>query len=477
MTKINELIQFKAGKKAIAEEVNTNFETLRLSNNEQEEKLNTLDSKFDKTGGKLQGALVLNDAVEINCETSDLILTNTTNYFKISGLSSIETFSGINEGLVILEFTTSRLLVNSNNLQLQSNVDRICKIGDCGIYHIENGIVKEINYFSAKENHTNSFQTQTILDCPKNEKGRADFIRKIELDANYMPIMTDFQNDICVISSSSYYDGNYVPWRVFRHHTNDAFGWLTQNGVNTGWLKIEFRNTTPKFKAFCINARNSADAYTHCPADFIIEGSNDDTNWTLLGQYNDNYNWGQNERRYFGLTYFDKFKYYRISITKNSGSGAFVGFGALEFFESKNDYTAYNLHISYRAHYRTTLTKMTIKEVMESQADRNGMFATGRFQIIPDTLHDAVNKLSLDIHSLYDEDMQDKIFEEYLITYKRPAIKNYLENNGCIEDAIYAWALEFASAGVRKGKEISRSKVEFERNADGSFKRDRTEKK
>ncbi len=114
--------------------------------------------------------------------------------------------------------------------------------------------------------------------------------------------------------------------------------WLTQTGVNTGWMKIEFRNQTPKFKAFCINARNSADANTHSPCDFIIEGSNDDTNWTLLGQYSDNLNWGQNERRYFGLTYFDKFKYYRISITKNSGAGAFVGFGALEFFESKNDY-------------------------------------------------------------------------------------------------------------------------------------------
>lgn len=54
----------------------------------------------------------------------------------------------------------------------------------------------------------------------------------------------------------------------------------------------------------------------------------------MLGQYVDNLNWVQNERRYFGLSYFDNFKYYKITITKSSGTGAYVGFGVLEFFEA-----------------------------------------------------------------------------------------------------------------------------------------------
>ncbi|ELY2853989.1 hypothetical protein SMC92_000996 [Cronobacter dublinensis] len=138
--------------------------------------------------------------------------------------------------------------------------------------------------------------------------------------------------------------------------------------------------------------------------------------------------------------------------------------------ESKNDYTAYNVHVTYTPHYNTNLTKMTIKDVMNSQADPtiNGLFATGRFQITPDTLHEAVRYLSLDLNELYDEVMQDRIFEEYLIKVKRPAIIMFLEESGSVEDAIYEWALEFASAGVRKGREISPSKNEFEHNADGS---------
>ena len=142
--------------------------------------------------------------------------------------------------------------------------------------------------------------------------------------------------------------------------------------------------------------------------------------------------------------------------------------------ESKNDYTAYNVHVTYKPHYNTNLTSMTIKEVRESQDDpsQNGLFATGRFQIIPDTLKAAIRELELDSNALFDEDMQDKIFEEYLIKIKRPAIIDYLEGNGDVENAIYAWAKEFASAGVRKGKEITPSKTEFEMLPNGDFKLD-----
>lgn len=40
----------------------------------------------------------------------------------------------------------------------------------------------------------------------------------------------------------------------------------------------------------------------------------------------------------FCLTFFDTFKYYRITITKNSGGGTFTGFGALEFYQTINDF-------------------------------------------------------------------------------------------------------------------------------------------
>jgi muramidase (phage lysozyme) len=126
--------------------------------------------------------------------------------------------------------------------------------------------------------------------------------------------------------------------------------------------------------------------------------------------------------------------------------------------ESNNDYTAYNRTYQnpkrVESYFNTNLTKMTIAQVMAKQSNGD-MFATGRFQIVTNTLKEAVNSLNLDVSLMYDEDMQDKIFNEYLITKKRPAIIKYLEDGGTVEDAIYAWAMEFASAGVRAGKEIS----------------------
>lgn len=142
--------------------------------------------------------------------------------------------------------------------------------------------------------------------------------------------------------------------------------------------------------------------------------------------------------------------------------------------ESKNDYSAYNVHVTYKPHYKTNLTSKTIKEIRKSQDDPSskGFFATGRFQITPDTLKGAIISLGLEVNQMYDEKMQYRIFEEYLIKIKRPEIINYLEGDGSVEDAIYAWAKEFASAGVRKGKEIGPSKTEFETLPDGSFKLD-----
>ena len=227
MSKINELIVFKAKTKAIADHVNSNFEQLRLSNNEQEDLINQLQQNFNEYKDK--------PLIDIVCDTNTLELNNSTDTFSVSGISNIEQIIGITQGIAIIEFQSSRVLVNSNKLMLQNNVDKITKTGDVGIYLFSNDSVKEINYFTSIEEKTNSLPTQTIIDAPKNELGRSDFIKKVEFTENIMPLMEAFENEECVISSSSQYDAtNYMPWKAFRHHNNDS--WISNNIISHDYI-------------------------------------------------------------------------------------------------------------------------------------------------------------------------------------------------------------------------------------------------
>lgn len=100
------------------------------------------------------------------------------------------------------------------------------------------------------------------------------------------------------------------------------------------------------------------------------------------------------------------------------------------------------------------VVSLTIREIQEKQKSRD-VFAVGRYQLIPSTLNSAVSSLGLDLDEKLDEEMQDKIFDEYLIRVKRPKIIAYLEGDGKLEDAMYSAAQEWASVGVEKGKKIS----------------------
>src|SRR5574344_1887672 len=127
MTLINELTEFKPGEKAKAAEVNQNFETLRLSNNDQENKITNLQSeiqtKMDAEGGTLAGALKLNSYSKLSSVNGVLTLTNETNYFKVSGAETITQIAGWTSGIAIVEFLDSRTIRNSETLTLQNNAE------------------------------------------------------------------------------------------------------------------------------------------------------------------------------------------------------------------------------------------------------------------------------------------------------------------------------------------------------------------
>lgn len=344
---IESLIQFKAGTKALASEVNQNFETLRQGHNNHENRVGSLESsvpsKFDKSGGDIAGALHLANTSTIDITGDTLTLNENSNSFLVTGTSTITKIDGWNKGFAIIRWQSSRVLQNNSNLILQNGVNRITSSGDVGIYEFNGDIVREINYFPFSPVKTNNFKSQTVLFCPRNQQGYADYVKRVEYSADVIPAMTSNTHTDCVITASSQYDTTYVPWRACDNTNADANCWLTQSGVPTGWFKLNF--TTPKKAVvMAITSRNSTDFATMSAKDFIIEGSNDDINYIFLGSWTGITGWLQNEKRLFAFPNSNSYKYYKISILANNGA-VYTGFGELELFEAQNDIPPLNAKI------------------------------------------------------------------------------------------------------------------------------------
>ncbi len=139
--------------------------------------------------------------------------------------------------------------------------------------------------------------------------------------------------------------------------------------------------------------------------------------------------------------------------------------------ESTKDYSAYNAteNGKKKAFYKTELTSWTLADVLEKQV-AGEIFAAGGFQVINEVLagdNGAVKALSLDKDAPFDEAMQDRIFNEFLIDRKRPQIMAYLEGESeDISTAMYELAKEFASLPVEEGKPLQTRKL---KNPDGTY--------
>ncbi|MCP1373277.1 peptidoglycan-binding domain-containing protein [Dyella lutea] len=93
-------------------------------------------------------------------------------------------------------------------------------------------------------------------------------------------------------------------------------------------------------------------------------------------------------------------------------------------------------------------SSMTLGEVQARQ-HRGEIFAVGLYQIIPDTMDSAVASLGLDPNQRFTPELQDRIFAEYLVTDKRPEVRDYVtgQPHATLHAAEVAMALEWASFG------------------------------
>lgn len=131
--------------------------------------------------------------------------------------------------------------------------------------------------------------------------------------------------------------------------------------------------------------------------------------------------------------------------------------------ESRGSYNASNRGTTGSADFNTKragklLENMTIQEVMDYQAkgknDPERLFAVGKYQFIPSSLKEAVDRMGYDVNEKFTPEMQDRIASEYFLLQKRGKLGAYLSGktyNGkevSVEEALYSMSKEWAAVPV-----------------------------
>jgi len=127
--------------------------------------------------------------------------------------------------------------------------------------------------------------------------------------------------------------------------------------------------------------------------------------------------------------------------------------GALGQLISKGEggYGSFNRGIAGDSHGRQiNFSQMSIGDIMTLQrlppGNSRRLFAVGKYQVIPKTMRGAVAALGIAASEMYGPPLQEKVFRNYLVAAKRPAVKRFITNQGGdLHNAQLALALEFAS--------------------------------
>jgi hypothetical protein len=137
-----------------------------------------------------------------------------------------------------------------------------------------------------------------------------------------------------------------------------------------------------------------------------------------------------------------------------AGGAVVAGYGLSALLE-KGEAKTYDTQ--YGGGRKEGLEKMTVNEVLKYQHTPGGWnaksSAIGKYQIMSYTLEAAKKDLRLTGNELFDKNLQDKIYKEYLTGDKRPALKAYLtgktpDDEKSLDKAQIALAQEFASVPV-----------------------------
>ncbi len=132
-----------------------------------------------------------------------------------------------------------------------------------------------------------------------------------------------------VASASAEAVGNEA-WRAF---DKTSVAWL-EASPPPEWLKLDLGAGNQK-AVVRIVISSTAGQQARYPVDFTFDGSNDNSNWTVVLNSTGN-SWASGEEKAFTFSNTIAYRYYRLSITTNSGGGAWTDIQELKMYIDAN---------------------------------------------------------------------------------------------------------------------------------------------
>ncbi len=152
-------------------------------------------------------------------------------------------------------------------------------------------------------------------------------------------------------------------------------------------------------------------------------------------------------------------------LIRQLGSVISHGEGNYESYNSgtknvKGDKVGY----SFRNPGKGTVTSKTIRQIIDNAEakdgnDRDRLFATGKYQTTYYTLKEGIEKGFFTGSEVYDANMQEQVFREFLISKRTKLYQFVIKGNGSLIDAQYDAAQEWASVAVPKGLPLKNGKI------------------
>jgi len=185
-------------------------------------------------------------------------------------------------------------------------------------------------------------------DGPYRDLNTSATTLKLSDYASLTPTMTDNSTPSGTVTSQEAAVGGFPSWHVFDKNQSTTAYWP----YTEGWVEYQLPGSTQRVSdAYALTSAVSAvgGRVENTPSAWVIEGSNDGTNWTVLDTQTAQYSWYEGERRFYQMSNKQAFNRYRLRFWANNGPPPgenYTGFSELAFNVAADDQTPLTLTAS-----------------------------------------------------------------------------------------------------------------------------------